>query len=96
MERREGETQLRMTFVGEEKTRQEVKSSIVGSEARKNKRHRTGNRADMGRGVLRPYEEEPKTHPHKTRMGHPEEVSHLRRSFRGRVMRPALTGWARL
>ena len=70
-ERLEGEALLRMTFVGEEKTRQEVKSSIVGSEARKNKRHRTGNRADMGRGVLRPYEEEPKTHPHKTRMGHP-------------------------
>jgi len=37
-----------------------------------------------------------KTHPQKTRMGHPEEVSHLRRSFRGRVIRPALTGWARL
>jgi hypothetical protein len=34
-ERREGETLLRMTFVGEEKTREEVKSSTVDREGKK-------------------------------------------------------------
>src|SRR5271157_654080 len=62
-------------------------------------------RTDVVLSELRCPKENPGNHlrpqvetqdPQRRRMGHPEEVSHLRRSFRGRVMRPALTGWARL